>query len=119
MPAQPAPGQSVYDTSPATSGRFRHQFRALEEVLATPRVRGRQIVANARERTGKRRRSHPVEWFDTEAGRWTARLLPAADGDQHVTLAPPTTNGWPSKYASCSTTSCAEALAGFLLAPGS
>ncbi|MGH3914683.1 MAG: ESX secretion-associated protein EspG [Pseudonocardiaceae bacterium] len=70
------------------SERFRHQLRALEAVLARPRLRGGQIVANARNRTGKRYRSRPVEWFDTEAGRWTARLLSATDGGQHLTVAP-------------------------------
>ncbi|MGH3914680.1 MAG: ESX secretion-associated protein EspG [Pseudonocardiaceae bacterium] len=87
MPAQQA-AVSIYDTSPSTSARYRNQFRALEEVLAKPRLRGGQIVANARSRTGKRHRSRPVEWFDTEAGRWTARLLPTTDGGQHLTVAP-------------------------------
>lgn len=87
-PSQPAEGESVYDTSPATSGRFRHQVRTLETVLAKPRLRGGQIVANARDRTGKRHRSCPTEWFDTEAGRWTARLQPTADGDEYLTVAP-------------------------------
>jgi len=87
-PSQPTGRDSVYDTSPATSGRFRHQFRALETVLAKPRLRGGQIVANARDRTGKRHRSRPVEWFDTEAGRWTARLQPATDGGEHLTVTP-------------------------------
>lgn len=80
--------QSVYDTSPATSGRFRHQVRTLETVLARPRLRGGQIVANARDRTGKRHRSRPTEWFDTEAGRWTARVQPTADGGEYLTVAP-------------------------------
>ncbi len=79
---------SVYDTSPSTSDRYRNQFRALEAVLAKPRLRGGQIVANARDRTGKRHRSHPLEWFDTEAGRWTARLLPTTDGGHHLTVTP-------------------------------
>lgn len=87
-PSQPAERASVYDTSPATSGRFRHQFRTLETVLAKPRLRGGQIVANARDRIGKRHRCRPVEWFDTEAGRWTARLQSAIDGDEHLTVAP-------------------------------
>jgi hypothetical protein len=86
-PAHSVP-TSVYDTSPATSGRFRHQYRALQAVLAKPRLRGGQIVANSRDRTGKRHRSRPVEWFDTEAGRWSARVLPAADGGTHLTVSP-------------------------------
>jgi ESX secretion-associated protein EspG len=87
-PCPPAERASVYDTSPATSGRFRHQVRTLETVLAKPRLRGGQIVANARDRTGKRHRCRPMEWFDTEAGRWTARLQPTADGDEYLTVAP-------------------------------
>ncbi|MGH8918364.1 MAG: ESX secretion-associated protein EspG, partial [Actinomycetes bacterium] len=84
----PAESHGIYDTSPATSGRFRQQVRMLETVLAKPRLRGGQIVANARDRTGKRHRSRPTEWFDTEAGRWTARLQPTADGGEHLTVAP-------------------------------
>lgn len=86
--SQPANRHSVYDISPATSDRFRHQVRTLETVLAKPRLRGGQIVANARDRTGKRHRSRPTEWFDTEVGRWTARLQPTADGDEYLTVAP-------------------------------
>ncbi len=84
----PTDQHSVYDRSAATSGRFRHQVRTLETVLARPRLRGGQIVANARDRTGKRHRSRPTEWFDTEAGRWTARLQPTAGGDEYLTVAP-------------------------------
>lgn len=88
VPATPRTTTSVYDTSPATSGRFQQQYRALEAVLAKPRLRGGQIVANSRDRIGKRHRSRPLDWFDTEAGRWTARLLPAADGSAHLTVSP-------------------------------
>jgi hypothetical protein len=88
VPAPPTPGESIYDRPPAAASRFRLQFLALEAVLAKPRVRGGQIVANAREGTGKRRRSRPMEWFDTEAGRWTTRVLPTTDGSEHVTVAP-------------------------------
>lgn len=87
-PSQPAEREGVYDTSPTTPGRFRHQVRTLETVLAKPRLRGGQMVANARDRTGKRHRSRPTEWFDTEAGRWTARLQPTADGGEYLTVAP-------------------------------
>ncbi len=87
-PSQPAERASVYNTWPATSGRFRHQVRALETVLAKPRLCGGQIVANARDRTGKRHRSRPTEWFDTEAGRWTARLQPTTDGGEYLTVTP-------------------------------
>jgi ESX secretion-associated protein EspG len=88
VPSAPSVTTSVYDTSPATSGHLRQQYRALQAVLAKPRLRGGQIVANGRDRTGKRHRSRPVEWFDTEAGRWTARVLPAADGGTHLTVSP-------------------------------
>ncbi|HKR48824.1 MAG TPA: ESX secretion-associated protein EspG [Pseudonocardiaceae bacterium] len=80
-PSQPA---GVYDTGPAASG----PVRTLEAVLARPRLRGGQIVANVRDRTGKRHRCRPVEWFDTEVGRWTARLQPTTDGTEHLTVAP-------------------------------
>ncbi len=86
--AHPAAKGSAYHSPPAMSGHFRQQFRALETVLSKPRVRGGQIVANARDRTGKRHRARPVEWFDTEAGRWTARLLPGPDGAEHLTVGP-------------------------------
>jgi hypothetical protein len=82
--------ESVYDTWPATSGRFRYQVRALETILAKPRLRGGQIVANARDRAGRRHRSRPTEWFDTEAGRWTARMQPSADGGEYLTVTPAT-----------------------------
>lgn len=88
VPSTPSVATSVYDTSPAMSGHFRQQYRALQAVLAKPRLRGGQIVANGRDRTGKRHRSRPVEWFDTEAGRWTTRVLPAADGGEHLTMSP-------------------------------
>jgi hypothetical protein len=87
-PSPPAERDSVYDTSPATSGRFGHQVRTLQTVLAKPRLRGGQIVANARDRTGKRHRCRPTEWFDTEAGRWTARVQPTDDGGEYLTVAP-------------------------------
>jgi EspG family len=90
LPPTPSVPRSVYDTSPATSGRFGQQYRALQSVLAKPRLRGGQIVANGRDRTSKRHRSRPVEWFDTEAGRWSARVLPAADGGTHLTMSPAT-----------------------------
>ena len=93
VPSAPSVTTSVYDTLPATSGpvtsgHVGQQYRALQAVLAKPRLRGGQIVANGRDRTGKRHRSRPLEWFDTEAGRWTARVLPAADGGTHLTLSP-------------------------------
>jgi hypothetical protein len=87
-PSPSAERDSVYDTWSATSDRFRHQVRALETVLAKPRLRGGQIVANARDRTGRRHRSRPTEWFDTEAGRWTARVQPTGDGGEYLTVAP-------------------------------
>jgi hypothetical protein len=93
VPSAPSVTTSVYDTLPATSGpvtsgHVGQQYRALQAVLAKPRLRGGQIVANGRDRTGKRHRSRPLEWFDTEAGRWTARVLPAADGGTHLTVSP-------------------------------
>jgi hypothetical protein len=88
VPSAPSAALSIYDTSPAPSGRFGQQYRALEAVLAKPRLRGGQIVANSRDRTGKRHRSRPVEWFDTEAGRWSARVLPTTDSGEHLTVSP-------------------------------
>jgi hypothetical protein len=87
VPSRSGPAESVYDTSPA-SGRFRQEYLALEDVLSKPRTRGGQIVANTHHATGKRRRSRPVQWFDTDAGRWTTRMLPAQDGAEHLTVSP-------------------------------
>lgn len=85
--AVPDSRESIYERPPATSGRFRQQVRALEAVFEKPRLRGGQIVANSRDRIGRRHRSQPLEWFDTPAGRWTARVSPG-DRDEHVTVIP-------------------------------
>jgi EspG family len=87
-PSPPAERDSVYDTWSTTWDRFQHQVRALETVLAKPRLRGGQIVANARDRTGRRHRSRPTEWFDTDTGRWTARLQRTGDGGEYLTVVP-------------------------------
>ena len=64
------------------------QVRSLEALFAKPRLRGGQIVANVRDPRGARRRSRPLEWFDTEDGRSMAQTGTGADGRQHLLVAP-------------------------------
>lgn len=83
------PQDSIYQPAPPSAGSTTgHQIRSLEALLAKPRLRGGQIVANIRDRHGRRRRSHPLEWFDTEDGRCVAQLGAGADGRQHLMMAP-------------------------------
>lgn len=84
----PAPGETIRQDSPSRYGRFRVQVRAMEEVFRRPRLRGGQIAANSRDRVGRRHRSRPLDWFDTESGRWTLYVTAGADGEQHVTMTP-------------------------------
>lgn len=91
--ARPADDTSVLEASaPAATGRFRSQYRAMEVLLEKPRLRGGQIGVNARDRVGRRHRARPLEWFDTEDGRWIARFSPGSDGDDHLTMIPADTS---------------------------
>jgi EspG family len=81
--APSAETNSVYQPPPAGQ-----QVRALETLFAKPRLRGGQIVANVLDRHGRRTRSRPLEWFDTEDGRCMAQTGAGADGRQHLLVAP-------------------------------
>jgi len=90
-PAQPAvqdkDQESIYETSRPASG-IGQQVRSLESLFAKPRLRGGQLVANVLDRHGRRTRSRPLEWFDTEDGRCMAQTGAGADGRQHLLVAP-------------------------------
>lgn len=92
--AQPEVAESIYDySSPATAaGGSRQQVRALETLFAKPRLRGGHIEVTVLDRYGRRSRSKPIEWFDTEDGRCMAQFGGGADGGQHLTVAPADTN---------------------------
>jgi hypothetical protein len=79
---------SVYQTSPPGGPGDGQQIRSLEALFAKPRLRGGQIVANVLDRHGRRSRSRPLEWFDTEDGRCMAQTGAGADGRQHLLVAP-------------------------------
>jgi EspG family len=79
---------SVYEPNRRGSSTVSQQIRSLEALFAAPRLRGGQIVANTRDRHGRRHRAHPLEWFDTENGRCMAQTGPGADGRQHLLVAP-------------------------------
>lgn len=89
-PAEAPPGQpdSIYDTSRPSGPGAVQQVRSLETMFARPRLRGGQIVANVLDRHGRRTRSRPLEWFDTEDGRCMAQTGAGADGRQHLLVAP-------------------------------
>jgi hypothetical protein len=80
--------QSVYQPAPPGGQGAGQQVRALEALFAKPRLRGGQIVANVLDRHGRRTRSLPLEWFDTEDGRCMAQTGAGADGRQHLLVAP-------------------------------
>lgn len=79
---------SIYDTSRPAASTTSQQVRSLESLFAKPRLRGGQIVANVLDRHGRRTRSRPLEWFDTEEGRCMAQTGAGADGRQHLLVAP-------------------------------
>jgi EspG family len=86
--ADPDDGGSIYEPSGRGSSAASRQIRSLEALFAAPRLRGGQIVANTRDRHGRRHRSHPLEWFDTENGRCMAQTGTGADGRQHLLMTP-------------------------------
>lgn len=79
---------SIYDTGRPSGSSTSQQLRSLESLFAKPRLRGGQIVANVLDRHGRRTRSRPLEWFDTEDGRCMAQTGAGADGRQHLLVAP-------------------------------
>ncbi len=78
---------TIYEPSRPVTG-IGQQVRSLESLFAKPRLRGGQLVANVLDRHGRRTRSRPLEWFDTEDGRCMAQTGAGADGRQHLLVAP-------------------------------
>ncbi|GAB2743438.1 ESX secretion-associated protein EspG [Amycolatopsis magusensis] len=62
--------------------------KALARLHAQPRLRGGQIGANARNRTGGRVRTPVLSWFDTESGRYFTQATRGRDGRDWITIAP-------------------------------
>jgi ESX secretion-associated protein EspG len=83
-----APQDSIYAPEPRSAGRATSQLRSLEALFATPRLRGGQLGANVRDRRGGRSRSRPLEWFDTQDGRYMAQTSTGVDGPQHLLVTP-------------------------------
>jgi hypothetical protein len=76
--------------SPATTGRASadDDRKALARLHAQPRLRGGQIGANARNRTGGRSRMPVLSWFDTDDGRYFTQASRGHDGRDWITIAP-------------------------------
>ena len=82
----PADQQSAYDSSAATSGRFRTRSARWKRFWRNP-VRGGQIVANARDRTASG--TAPARRSGRHRGGPLDRpSQPTADGDEYLTVAP-------------------------------
>ncbi|PXY31176.1 ESX secretion-associated protein EspG [Prauserella muralis] len=62
--------------------------KALARLHAQPRLRGGQIGANARSRTGSKTRMPVLSWFDTESGRYFTQATRGRDGRDWITIAP-------------------------------
>lgn len=62
--------------------------KALVRLHAQPRLRGGQIGANARNRTGGKSRTPVLSWFDTETGRYFTQGSKGRDGRDWITIAP-------------------------------
>ncbi|RZQ61638.1 ESX secretion-associated protein EspG [Amycolatopsis suaedae] len=62
--------------------------KALSRLHAQPRLRGGQIGANARSRTGGKSRPPVLSWFDTESGRYFTQATRGRDGSDWITIAP-------------------------------
>lgn len=62
--------------------------KTLARLHAQPRLRGGQIGANARNRTGGRSRMPVLSWFDTETGRYLTSSTRGRDGREWLTVAP-------------------------------
>jgi len=76
--------------APADGGRASvdEDRKALARLHAQPRLRGGQIGANARNRTGGRSRTPVLSWFDTESGRYFTQATRGRDGRDWITIAP-------------------------------
>ncbi|PRX50523.1 ESAT-6 protein secretion system EspG family protein [Prauserella shujinwangii] len=62
--------------------------KALARLHAQPRLRGGQIGANARSRSGGKSRMPVLSWFDTETGRYFTQATRGQDGRDWITIAP-------------------------------
>lgn len=62
--------------------------KALARLHAQPRLRGGQLGANARSRTGSKSRVPVLSWFDTETGRYFTQATQGPDGSDWITIAP-------------------------------
>ncbi|KAA9154942.1 ESX secretion-associated protein EspG [Amycolatopsis acidicola] len=62
--------------------------KALARLQAQPRLRGGQIGANARGRSGGKVRTPVLSWFDTDAGRYFTQASRGHDGRDWITIAP-------------------------------
>ncbi|MDQ0378744.1 ESX secretion-associated protein EspG [Amycolatopsis thermophila] len=62
--------------------------KALARLQAQPRLRGGQIGANARSRSGAKSRPPVLSWFDTEGGRYFTQASRGHDGRDWITIAP-------------------------------
>ncbi|NIH86770.1 ESX secretion-associated protein EspG [Amycolatopsis granulosa] len=62
--------------------------KALARMQAQPRLRGGQIGANARSRSGARTRPPVLSWFDTGSGRYFTQAGRGQDGRDWITIAP-------------------------------
>lgn len=81
-------GGSIYQRAAPRGGGVAQQLRSLESLFAAPRLRGGQIGVNVLDRHGRRRRSRPLEWFDTVDGRCMAQTGAGMDARQHLLVAP-------------------------------
>jgi hypothetical protein len=79
---------SIFDDAPPARVAAAQQVRALEAVFAKPRLRGGQIGVNGRDRHGRRARTRPLEWFDSEEGRYMAQFGEGPDGRDHLLVTP-------------------------------
>lgn len=81
-------GGSIFAAAVPKAGGAAQQLRSLEKLFAVPRLRGGQLGVTVLDRHGRRRRSRPLEWFDTIDGRCMAQTGAGMDGRQHLLVAP-------------------------------
>lgn len=62
--------------------------KALARLHAQQRLRGGQIGANARSRTGATTRTPVLSWFDTDTGRYLTQASRGSDGRDWIIIAP-------------------------------
>lgn len=62
--------------------------KALARLHAQERLRGGQLGANARSRSGSKSRMPVLSWFDTETGRYLTQASRGQDGRDWIIIAP-------------------------------